>query len=105
MTPRFYPVVKESRPVDAKVRRLSLGHFCVFTLLVSFPTISPAAWLVCCTSSNFPSVPADAQEEEDPAQFQPSHGVSRWLGDGFQRASLPNCVCQVTVAVTLNSWL
>lgn len=49
-------------------------------------------------SQIFPSDPADAEEEEDPTQLQPSHGVSRGLGDGLQRASLPNRVCQVTVA-------
>lgn len=39
--------------------------------------------------------PADAQEEEDPTQLQPTHGVSRRLGDGLQRAPLPYCVRQV----------
>lgn len=55
-------------------------------------------------SQIFPSDPADAEEEEDPTQLQPSHGVSRGLGDGLQRASLQNRVCQVTVA-TLSSRL
>lgn len=47
---------------------------------------------------------ADAKEEEDPAQLQPTHGVPRGLGDGLQRASLPNCVRQVT-DTTLTSLL
>lgn len=45
MTPRFYPVVKESRPVDAKVSRLFIfakaGHCCALNLLFLFLTLSP----------------------------------------------------------------
>jgi len=40
-------------------------------------------------------IPADAAEEEDPAQRQPAHGVPRWLGDGLPGAPLPHDLRQV----------
>lgn len=53
MTPRFYPVVKEGRPVDAKVRfsfphgRALLLFFCVFFLSLFFIPDNPTRGSVC----------------------------------------------------------
>lgn len=93
MTPRFYPVVKESRPVDAKVRRRGQ----VGLMWGGFPTGTPSLTLQ--------SLPLpDSQEEEDQAQLQPPHGVPRGLGDGLQRAPVPHRLCQVSCTGSIMVW-
>lgn len=79
-TPRFYPVVKEGRTIDAKVRP-GLG----------FP---PGAW---AGRGHVPNALclADSAEEEDTAQFKPPNGMPRGLGDGLSGAQAPNCLHQV----------
>ena len=86
MTPRFYPVVKESRPVDAKVRwPLSGDENPIYSggNVSSYgPThLYEVFWYF-----------SDTEEEEDPTQLQPTHGVPRRLGDGLQRAPLTYCL-------------
>lgn len=111
-TPRFYPVVKEGRTIDAKVR-CPRG----FGLHVRVTMLS-ATWEVFGTPASCLGWPqelgrlggkgvnpgektltplslADPPEEEDEAQFKPPHGMPRWLGDGLPGTQASHCLHQV----------
>lgn len=85
-TPRFYPVVKEGRTIDAKV-----GPGWSVGWELGFPS---GAWGGRGCVLDAPCF-ADSAEEEDEAQFEPPDGVPCGLGDGLSGAQAPNCLHQV----------